>query len=67
MLKRALAVALLIGAAAGCANPFRAVIPAQAGKVWVVRFANMGSTLWNCEAPGGQPTCYQVKNAGGAQ
>jgi len=57
---------MLLGSltAAGCT--YVAVTPSVNGRAYVVKskgnFLLGSSTLWNCDATNGTPTCYQVKN-----
>ena len=63
---RKILFAMLLGSltAAGCT--YVAVTPSVNGKAYVVKkkgnFLLGSSTLWNCDATSGTPTCYQVKN-----
>jgi len=63
---RTILFAMLLGSltAAGCT--YVAVTPSVNGKAYVVKkkgnFLLGSSTLWNCDATSGTPTCYQVKN-----
>ena len=62
--KKILLAALLAGVtASGCT--YVAVTPSVAGRAYVVKKHGMfvgKSSLWNCDATTGTPTCYQVKN-----
>ena len=63
---RKILFAMLLGSltAAGCT--YVAVTPSVNGRAYVVKkkgnFLLGSSTLWNCDATSGTPTCYQVKN-----
>jgi len=63
---RKILFAMLLGSltAAGCT--YVAVTPSVNGRAYVVKkkgnFLLGSSTLWNCDATNGTPTCYQVKN-----
>jgi len=63
---RTILLGLLLGSltAAGCT--YVAVTPSVNGKAYVVKKkGNLllgSSTLWNCDATSGTPTCYEVKN-----
>lgn len=46
-------------ACSGCA--YVTATPAVQGRAYVVRNSYTGSTLWNCDASGGQPVCYQTQ------
>ncbi len=62
--KKILLAMLLAGVtASGCT--YVAVTPSVAGRAYVVKKHGMfvgKSSLWNCDATTGTPTCYQVKN-----
>lgn len=52
-----LLAALSLGAS-GCLHV--AAVPSVQGKSWFVKTTPFGGTFWNCDASGGEPTCYQV-------
>jgi hypothetical protein len=63
---RKILLGMLLGSltAAGCT--YVAVTPSVNGRAYVVKTKGKyllgSSTLWNCDATSGTPTCYQVKN-----
>jgi hypothetical protein len=57
MTKWLIGMALLSGG--GCT--YLAATPSVAGHAYVVRNEYVSSSYWNCEAPGGDPVCYQTK------
>jgi hypothetical protein len=63
--KKLLLAALLGGiTASGCM--YVGVTPSVAGRAYVIKkqgaFMAGKSSLWNCDATSGTPTCYEVKN-----
>jgi len=49
--------ALAIGSS-GCIGV--AAVESVQGKAFVVKGSAFGTSLWNCDASGAQPTCYEV-------
>jgi hypothetical protein len=58
-MKKLLALGLLYAAGAGCT--YLSAAPSVGGKAYVIRNEYVSSSFWNCEAPGGEPVCYQTK------
>jgi hypothetical protein len=54
-----LAVGLLWLVGAGCT--FLTAAQTVQGKAYLIRNEYISSSFWNCEAPGGEPVCYQTK------
>jgi hypothetical protein len=59
-MKKLLAIGLLYAAGAGC-NFVAAQAITTNGKAYLVKLEPTQSSFWNCEAPGGEPVCYQTK------
>lgn len=58
-------LAMLLGAVTASGCMFVAVTPSVAGRAYVIKKEGgfLGkSSLWNCDATTGTPTCYEVKN-----
>jgi hypothetical protein len=65
---RKILFAMLLGSLTSAGCTYVAVTPSVNGRAYVVKKKNFfffrlaGSSLWNCDATSGTPTCYQVKN-----
>jgi len=59
-------LATLLGGVTASGCMYVAVTPSVAGRAYVVKkqgtYLAGKSSLWNCDATAGTPTCYQVKN-----
>lgn len=57
---------MLIGSVAASGCMYVAVTPSVAGRAYVIKKKGATlagkSSLWNCDATTGTPTCYEVKN-----
>lgn len=42
----------------GCV--YMTAVKSTQGKAYVVKATPFGSSLWNCDATSGEPTCYRV-------
>ena len=58
-MKKSLLLALgLLLSQSGCV--YVTAVKSTQGKAYVVKATPFGSTLWNCDATSGEPTCYRV-------
>ena len=58
-MKKSLLLALgLLLSQSGCI--YVTAVKSTQGKAYVVKGSPFGSTLWNCDATSGEPTCYRV-------
>lgn len=58
-------LAMLLGSVTASGCMYVGVTPSVAGRAYVIKKEGgyIGkSSLWNCDATSGTPTCYQVKN-----
>jgi hypothetical protein len=54
-----LAIATLALGSSGCVAA--TAVESVQGKAFVVKGTVFGTSLWNCEAAGAQPVCYEVE------
>lgn len=63
-----LLLAMLVGGVTASGCMYVGVTPSVAGRAYVIKkqgaYLAGKSSLWNCDATGGTPTCYEVKNVG---
>jgi hypothetical protein len=54
---------MLLGSFAASGCMYVTVTPSVQGRAFIVQKKLIGgSSFWNCDATGGTPTCYKVKN-----
>lgn len=59
-MKYLLILGALLGMLIGTGCTYTTAVRGQQGKAFVVKNTPFGGTIWNCEATGGRPKCYQV-------
>ncbi len=59
-MKYLLILGALLGMLVGTGCVYTTAVNGQQGKAYVVKNTPFGGTIWNCEATGGRPKCYQV-------
>ena len=60
-MKNIFKIALVLTAGVLASNcTYRTAVQSTQGKAWITKMGMVNSAMYNCDAAGGQPTCYKV-------